>query len=218
MMPRMLATLPWWLTAALVLMPGCAVEYTVPLDTDGNTTTQDRNPATIDDDDDDDDDSDSDGCDAPDILCDEGCVNPGSHTDHCGGCGRGCSAMDTCVQGECIDACDNGCELITEVCAAGTCECRPGFARCGGACVDIDIDAAHCGECGEVCAENEDGEIELYLCEAGECHDDELGCGAGLTECGQSCVDLDSHPLHCNACNRACDGDQGCIDGDCVDP
>lgn len=214
MMPSALETLPWWLTTALVLMPGCAIEYAVPLETDGASFGGDSG-----------DDAeaaestgnDTEDCDPPNLLCEGSCVDPGSDVAHCGDCERSCAPGGTCVESECVDSCANSCDVVTEVCSAGSCECRPGFDRCEGACVDLDINAAHCGECGEVCAEEEEGEIELRLCQAGDCREDDVGCGPGLAECGQSCVDLTSHPLHCDACNRACDGDQVCIDGDCLE-
>jgi len=212
MMPRPLATLPCWLAAALVLLLGCPLEYTVPLETDGAASDSDQDTAS-----ESNDDSDTEHCDAPNLSCDGGCVDPESDANHCGDCDRDCGAGGTCVEAQCVDSCDNACDLVTEVCSSSSCECRPGFDRCEGACIDLDINAANCGECGELCAEDEEGEIELYLCEAGDCREDEVGCSPGLVECGHSCVDLESHPLHCNACNRACDGDQVCIEGDCLD-
>lgn len=216
MMLRTLATLPCWLAAALAVSSGCAIEYTVPLETDGDASDgeegdEDGTSESSDEDDD------AEDCDAPNLACDGSCIDPETDAGHCGDCDRSCDPGGTCVEAQCVDSCGNTCDQVTEVCSSGTCECRPGFDRCDGACVDLDINAAHCGECGEVCAEDEKGEIELYLCEAGDCRDDDLGCGSGLAECEQSCVDLTSHPLHCNACNRACDGDQVCIDGDCLD-
>ncbi|MGH1348575.1 MAG: hypothetical protein ACRBN8_43920 [Nannocystales bacterium] len=212
-MPRPLATLPCWLAA--VLMLGCPVEYTVPLETEGGTSQgqeadqgETSQPTE---------DNDTGDCLAPNLACEDGCIDPESDSNHCGDCDRGCGAGGTCIEAQCVDSCGNACDLVTEVCSSGSCECRPGFDRCDGACVDLDTNAAHCGECGEVCAEDEKGEIELYLCEAGDCHDEDVTCARGLTECGQSCVDLESHPLHCDACNRSCDGDQVCIEGECLD-
>lgn len=200
----------------LLVTTSCAVEYTVPLETDGDSATAE--PSSESDDDEDGDGDDDDACEAPLLACDDdSCIDPERDANNCGDCGNDCDPGGTCVDAECIDSCGNACDVITEVCVSGSCECRPGFDRCGGTCVDQDIDGANCGDCGRQCVENDDGELELYLCEAGDCVDDDTGCSAGLTMCGQSCVDLDTHPLHCNACNRSCNGDEVCIDGDCLE-
>ena len=40
-------------------------------------------------------------------------------------------------------------------------------------------------------------------------------CADGYAQCGGSCVDLDSDPLHCGACNNACLEGDLCIAGVC---
>ena len=198
------------LVAWLAFVVGCAVEYTVPLETDGEGSAETST---------DDDEDDEDGTCAPPLLAcsDDQCIDPETDPANCGDCGNDCDPGGTCVEAECIDSCSNSCDVITEVCVSGTCECRPGFDRCGGTCVDLDIDAAHCGDCGRQCVENDDGELELNLCRARDCVDDDVGCGPELSLCGQSCVDLETHPLHCNACNRSCNGDEVCIEGECLE-
>ncbi len=219
----MMSSTARWLVLAGLVMAGCPVEYTVPLENEGGTSDDGDSDDDPDDDPDQDDSDEGSGdseadCDEPFIVCDESCVDPQTDPLHCGECEDDCGPGGSCVQGECIDACDNTCDEIAEVCVSGTCECRPGFNRCDGTCVDLDIDPLNCGECGELCIEDEGGgKFDLYLCEVGECIDMENGCGEGLSECGQSCVDRQTHPLHCGVCNRACDGDEVCIDGECLD-
>ena len=196
------------LASLLVTLGACPIEYTVPLETDGQDDAGDEH---------DDDGESSDDCDEHLSSCDGRCVDPQTDPAHCGDCENSCGPGGTCVEAECFDPCNNTCDGITEVCVSGTCECRPGFDRCDGACVDLDIDATNCGECDETCTEVEEGEQELHLCELGECIEHDIPCSAGLTQCGQSCVDLQSHPLHCNACDRTCDADQVCIDGECLE-
>jgi len=41
------------------------------------------------------------------------------------------------------------------------------------------------------------------------------GCPAGLTQCGPTCVDLTSDPLHCGMCGEACTGALTCVDSLC---
>jgi DNA-binding beta-propeller fold protein YncE len=43
-----------------------------------------------------------------------------------------------------------------------------------------------------------------------------LDCGSGLTECGNSCVDLRSDASHCGACGKACAGTDACCGGTCA--
>lgn len=41
-------------------------------------------------------------------------------------------------------------------------------------------------------------------------------CREGLTRCGELCVDLQSDPQHCGACNNACAAGQACVAGMCT--
>jgi len=41
------------------------------------------------------------------------------------------------------------------------------------------------------------------------------GCDAGLTPCGQSCVDLQNDPHNCGGCGSSCGPDEHCIGGTC---
>ncbi|MDQ3038078.1 MAG: hypothetical protein M3Q72_00560, partial [Actinomycetota bacterium] len=65
---------------------------------------------------------------------------------------------------------------------------------CGGRCVDLASDGAHCGACGTACGAG-------LVCSGSACVP---SCGAGLTECSGSCVDTRFHPSHCTACGAAC--------------
>jgi hypothetical protein len=44
------------------------------------------------------------------------------------------------------------------------------------------------------------------------------GCSAGLAECGGSCRDLATDPMHCGACGNVCARGQGCAAGVCACP
>ena len=73
-------------------------------------------------------------------------------------------------------------------------------------CVDVDVDRANCGACGNACG---DGEV----CAAGSC---ELSCTAETTECSGACRDLDTDRAHCGACGNACGDGQECLAGACA--
>lgn len=116
---------------------------------------------------------------------------------------------------------------------------------CGGTgCVDLQMDANHCGSCDTACGGTAtciDGGCAcaggLAACDSGcadldsdpgNCGACGLGCGdlfclAGecstdcgtLAECSGSCVDLMSNSNHCGACGRACGPGSSCVDGQC---
>jgi hypothetical protein len=84
-------------------------------------------------------------------------------------------------------------------------QCGTTTTACGGACVDLKSDAAHCGACGNACDEG-------LVCSGGACAS---GCTFGLTKCGGTCVDTESNAAHCGACDRACDAGITCGGGEC---
>jgi hypothetical protein len=69
--------------------------------------------------------------------CDQACVDIKTDPAHCGGCGKGCPAIEggtsRCQNGQCGVMCDAG------------------LSQCGGACVDTASDAKNCGKCGKKC-------------------------------------------------------------------
>ena len=103
-------------------------------------------------------------------------------------------------------------------CAAAT--CRPGYGACQddakGCTFDL-TSAETCGSCQVACAVAQvcrqatpDGGV------GGGCAAD---CGA-LTQCGSSCVDIETTATHCGQCNKACpgntNGDPTCTKGTCT--
>ncbi len=114
--------------------------------------------------------------------CGNRCVDPGTDTNHCGGCNRRCAfphAAATCGAGQCqMGVCDagfadcngsvaDGCEIDTQTDAAncGICgrNCPQAEECCGGACVDIETDPDHCGACNRACATDQ-------TCTSGRCY------------------------------------------------
>lgn len=74
---------------------------------------------------------------------------------------------------------------------------------CDGACVDVMVDAMHCGACDEPCAAEQ-------ACVGGSCV-----CPEGATLCGEACVDVSSDVLHCGGCGVACEVGDPCVQGSC---
>ncbi len=76
---------------------------------------------------------------------------------------------------------------------------------CGGpACVDLETDPAHCGDCGAPCPDGVD-------CVAGACN-----CPPGTELCGDSCIDTTSNPDACGSCDNTCTPNQVCSQGACT--
>ena len=84
--------------------------------------------------------------------------------------------------------------------------CAIGETACSGACVDLQRDHEHCGECGRACGP------EQY-CAAGECVDI---CEDPLRPCGGSCVNFDTDERNCGRCGNVCRSGL-CVDGVCAD-
>lgn len=119
--------------------------------------------------------------------CGGSCTDTASDHVNCGTCGHECSAVETCVSGECV------------------LECPYGETPCSGRCVDTGSDFSNCGACDHACDAGQ-------VCNEGACT---TGCNPGLVNCSGSCVDLSSNRSHCGGCDQPCEVDQGCISGMC---
>lgn len=153
----------------------------------------------------------------------------------------GCSAMvnpDESRFGPGMDAGPGSVDAGPGVDAGPSPACGVGEVLCGGACVDLASDAAHCGACGNACEAG-------FACTAGDCvcppgspvcagigNPNDCGgvecgptewciggrceCGPGFTELDGACVDLASDPDHCGAPGNECERGV-CARGECVD-
>jgi cysteine-rich repeat protein len=113
---------------------------------------------------------------------------------------------------------DADAETVTDVADAGgdagrdvgaDVGCGTGQALCGGRCVNIGIDVAHCGACGRACPAPVGGTV---TCVGGVCGS---SCPSGMSVCGGACVSLGTN-LHCGACGNACAAGQSCAAGSCA--
>lgn len=116
-------------------------------------------------------------------------------------CGDKCTNItaDSLHCGVCPNECDKD-----EWCVGSSCVCRNGLSKVGQACVDTQSNPANCN--GATCSGATD------RCENGACV---AACTGGRTDCNGACVALDTNPLHCGLCNRSCDVDKVCQDGEC---
>jgi hypothetical protein len=128
--------------------------------------------------------------DSPD-LCE---TNLQNDHENCGACGNSCGNFDKvhmdsrCVKGACTFECIPMTDPIGYTLY---------FRNCNnliddGCEVNISVDEANCGACGNVCPAG-------VHCIRGRC-----GCPDGLTECNGQCVDTRVNDNHCGACNNQC--------------
>lgn len=113
------------------------------------------------------------------------CVNIGSDTNNCGGCGNICGTGQDCQ--------------------VATCVCQGSLQNCGGTCINTNADAANCGGCGMPCATGQ-------VCDRGMCAAE---CSVGLTNCNQGCTNPLSDPFNCGGCGNTCGAGQNCVSGTC---
>ena len=140
------------------------------------------------------------------IECVSGsCVGGRCCATACAGPCRGCTAatMFTCAPVNEGGTCGTG-----QVCRNGECAsaCPVGQTMCGGACVDLRTNPAHCGACRASCGSG--------MCLAGTC----TGvCPEGTTQCPplKRCVNLNSNRNNCGGCNIRCPVLQVCRNGNC---
>jgi hypothetical protein len=88
-------------------------------------------------------------------------------------------------------------------------DCAP-LAVCEGACVDVQSDALHCGDCDGVIGTDQ-------ICSDGRSVSAATGCGM-RSLCGRGCVDIKANPLHCGACGVACKLGARCMMSRCQCP
>ena len=149
------------------------------------------------------------------------CIDPQGHESFCGAKGlcisddendenyRGkvCAPGEHCVDGECV------------LLKCGT-EENANVLACDGECVDITKDPLNCGGCGNSCANNRppyvSDSLDSMACDDGKCV---YTCAAGYDNCGTDgtteCVDLSENRRHCGACDKVCESNEYCLDGEC---
>lgn len=162
-------------------------------------------------------------CECPANSC-----GSGAHSDFNNKCKCTCDDDDAtmCKDGTC-KTCGPNAKLNKKTC---TCECKRNLEHCKDGCYEPctggrqrNLETCEClGTCPaetSFCA----GTLEcLPDCPDGEWRDDNLCkcfCNAGLTRCGETCVDTQSDDHHCGSCDNPCsqiDGER-CCNGNCTD-
>jgi len=137
------------------------------------------------------------------FCCSSVCVDPKADEANCGSCGNVCGTAHAGPH------CDMGVCKLT--CASGYGDCD-GVAT-NGCEVELDSNAAHCGECGTTCA----AANTMGACIHGGCASGV--CGTGFGDCDHTPVngcetDLRSSVDHCGKCSTPCNFANGA--GVCV--
>ena len=88
----------------------------------------------------------------------------------------------------------------------GGSSCSGTLKSCGVTCVDLAVDPASCGACGNACPRGD-------ICASHRCE-----CPQGHHTCNGSCVDLSSDAANCGACGNVCSAGTVCASGRCVCP
>jgi Peptidase M66/Stigma-specific protein, Stig1 len=170
-------------------------------------------------------------CAAGTQKCGETCVNLTTDAANCGVCGKMCDAGVPCYggvcgcpegvlfcAGQCFDpksdaqhcgTCQNACTGGAG-CVDGKCACGVGEQLCGTECSNLNS-PQHCGSCEKKCAVGE-------ICAVTSCIPSTQPCPAGLTRCGDACVDLQTTAGACGSCNTKCAVGQACSAGVCGCP
>jgi hypothetical protein len=105
--------------------------------------------------------------------CNGTCVDLGVDSASCGACGVRCCPGSVCSAGVCAVACPAGMAL----CGGGSVE-----PSCTAACVDLGVDVANCGQCGQACAAG--SSCIAGLCDGGQpITEDDLGNCISATDC-----------------------------------
>jgi hypothetical protein len=121
------------------------------------------------------------------LACDGACVDAQTDSSNCGACGKTCG-----IPG-----------ILPVNCLAGQCEaCTPGATAC--------VSSTSMETCGS------DGQWGAATACSVLCTNDACanGCPSGESQCGSTCVDLQTDTNNCGGCGVACSGT--CASGECV--
>jgi len=175
--------------------------------------------------------------------CDGACVDTGSDTNNCGGCGVACPAGAKCSGGSCgcgvganVTDCDGVCvNTATDPknCGACGCECLPGSACINGdctptcnlpltlCCIGPTPPACHNGcqsACVDTLTDNNNCGGCGQACDTGNgstCQNGSCSCVGGMTDCGGKCVNLGGDSNNCGSCGNQCQPPDWCDSGVC---
>ncbi len=104
-----------------------------------------------------------------------------------------------------------GCDCRTDVVGGS---CKRGFTPCGGLCVNLRSDSAHCGACFNACEAEET--CHRAQCVAPGTEPEPGPCGSNQRLCEEVCRTVTSDVEHCGDCGLRCPEGAYCAEGFCV--
>lgn len=135
------------------------------------------------------------GCDAGKIFCNGDCVDPQTDDQNCSTCGIDCPR-----EGDGSPLADHtyfGCGKAE----CGHVKCENGWNDCDGksdnGCETSLMSETDCGSCGHACDPGQS-------CRPNNKQEPTCMCPAGMTLCGNNCVDLGLDPKNCGGCGIDC--------------
>ena len=153
----------------------------------------------------------TDKCQPGEVICNGSCINPKTNTQYCGAdpsCRSfaTCSGTEKCVDGSCL----------LSSCAHNETLCTKNGQK---VCVDVNgNNPYHCGACGSTCVDTEIA--KATGCNQGKCtyicYDNNINCGSNTEPLCMPRERLKRDPLNCGKCNKACEANELCQDGQCL--
>lgn len=125
--------------------------------------------------------------------------------------GEPATGVTKCIAGDPVTYVDCDCDpsaASSSASSSGTGgsgpNCADGESVCSKSCVDLQVDDANCGKCGNVCPKG-------TACKDGACD-----CLMAVEAyCGDKCVDIFTSADHCGGCDHSCQGGS-CVGGLCA--
>ncbi len=132
--------------------------------------------------------------------------------------GLACDKAVVCPDGYACDPSGHCTPVNGSTCNGQTCTCADGLVVCDGACVDVQTNAAHCGECGNACsAAHGSAACVAGVCTVSACDDGHADCDGQIATGCETVLATDER--NCGACGIACDAAHGvpdCSGGVCT--
>lgn len=157
------------------------------------------------------------------MSCSGSCVNLLTDASNCGSCGNACRSPASCRNGICVAPVATPAVPVAST-TSPPLDCgKMGLSSCRGICVDLKTDSLNCGSCSNRCQPPSSCRNGICIALTAEQPKPTVtvtkavvNCGIlGKTNCGGTCVDLQTDWNNCGSCGRACPTGNTCEAGRC---